>query len=224
MKISCIATLATTTVVTMTSAFQALPSLSTSRSSTVLFEYVPDGFTPASYKKFKQQEKTKADAAKAKSLGGMGPRGFQSRSMQSFQEAMEKGEAKHLMPMFNAKEKIRKGEIQLDDIPYMQRGGKWDNTDVKGASKKNKMKWLSSDKEYAKGGFKKEQSVSIFGKGEGLDWTGKRKRTGPQPGEMTIKVPKMSKNYKAPNVKYVKGYDKTTIEDKPKKKKLFGLF
>lgn len=212
--------MATTCVVTMTCAFQVSNSLSTVRSGTVLFEYVPDGFTAASYKKFKAQEKKKADAAKAKSLGGMGPRGFQSRSMQSFQEAMENGEAKHLMPVFNAKEKIRSGELKLDDIPYMQRGGKWDNTDVKGA--KNKMKWLSSDKEYAMGGFKKEQSVSIFGKGEGLDWTGKRKRTGPQAGEMTIKVPKMSKRYKPLNVKNIKGYDKAADEEKPKK--FFGLF
>ena len=53
----------------------------------------------------------------------------------------------------------------------MQRGGKWDNTDVKGA--RNQKRWLGSDKEYASGGFKKEQSMSIFG-GANLPWaTGK---------------------------------------------------
>ena len=60
---------------------------------------------------------------------------------------------------------------------YMQRGGKWDNTDIRGA--RNKKRWLASDKEYASGGYRKEQSVSIFGVGKGLDWTGSQGRTGP---------------------------------------------
>jgi hypothetical protein len=135
--------------------------------------YVPDGFTKESYAKFKEEERKKN--AK-KNLGGVGPKGFRSRSMQSFQEALERGEAEHLLPVMNAKERLAKGELKLEDIPYMQRGGAWDNSDVKGAKRK---KWLSSDKEYANGGYKKEQSVSIFGKGEGLDWTGTRSRTGP---------------------------------------------
>ena len=42
----------------------------------------------------------------------------------------------------------------------MQRGGNWDNSDLKGAKKVN---WLKSDKDYDAGGYKKEQSVSIFG-------------------------------------------------------------
>jgi len=93
----------------------------------------------------------------------------------------------------------------------MQRGGSWDNSDVKGAKKKN---WLSSDKDYAAGGFKREQSVSILGFGEGLDWTGKKSRKGPQSGEMQVRST-TSKGYKPPNVK-----DMT--DDKPKK--FFGLF
>ena len=43
--------------------------------------------------------------------------------MQAFQEAMERGEAEHLMPVFNAEERIKKGELKREDIPYMQRGG-----------------------------------------------------------------------------------------------------
>ena len=62
----------------------------------------------------------------------------------------------------------------------MQRGGKWDNTDIKGA--RNKKRWLKSDKDYAAGGFRKEQSVSILGVGRGLDWTGQQDRTGPAAG------------------------------------------
>jgi hypothetical protein len=89
-------------------------SLSTTRKLTSLNEYVPSGFTKESYRKFKEDEKKKA--AKI-NLGGVGPRGFKSRSMQSFQEAMERGEATHLMPVFNAKEKIKKGELKQEDIP-----------------------------------------------------------------------------------------------------------
>ena len=99
----------------------------------------------------------------------------------------------------------------------MQRGGAWDNSDVKGAKKKS---WLKSDKDYASGGYKKEQSVSIFGYGDGLDWTGKKAKKGPRPGEMSISAPKFSKNYKAPNVKDLRG-DTT---EKPKKKGFFGLW
>lgn len=120
-----------------------------------------------------------------------------------------------MLPVFDAEGKIKRGELRREDIPYMQRGGSWDNSDVKGAQKK---KWLSSDKDYASGGFKKEQSVSIFGIGGGLDWTGKNARQGPSesvPGA----APKFGKNYKAPNVKNLK---KKGNDDKPKKK--FGWF
>lgn len=75
------------------------------------------------------------------------------------------------------------------------------------------MKWLQSDKEYASGGYKKEQSVSIFGVGQGLDWTGTRSRSGPEsrPGKQ-VQFPK---NYKAPTV--------NDLKSEPKKK-FFGLF
>ena len=182
------------------------------RSSALNMGYVPSGFTPESYAKFKKEEEKKKAEAK-KNLGGLGPRGFKSRSMQSFQEAMERGEAKHLMPVFNAKEKIKKGEIRPEDVPYMQRGGSWDNTDIKGA--RNVKKWLKSDKDYASGGYKKEQSVSIFGYGDGLDWTGKKAKKGPSVGEVSVKTTKLGKNYKPPNVN-----DRKTTETK--KKGLFG--
>mmetsp|Transcript_5498 Transcript_5498/g.6420 ORF Transcript_5498/g.6420 Transcript_5498/m.6420 type:complete len:191 (-) Transcript_5498:232-804(-) len=154
-------------------AFQT-PQIVSVRSFTgICNAYIPDGFTKESYKKFKDKEKNKN---KGKNLGKVGPKGFQSRSFQSFQEALERGDAKHLMPIENAKERIRKGELKEKDIPYMQRGGAWDNNDVKGAKK---VKWLNSDKDYADGGYKKQQSASIFG-GKNLDWTGQRERTGPQ--------------------------------------------
>ena len=98
----------------------------------------------------------------------------------------------------------------------MQRGGSWDNSDIRGAKKK---RWLSSDKQYASGGYRKEQSVSIFGKGAGLDWTGSRGRTGPSENIVGRAVPK-PRNYKAPNVRDLVGNQ----DDKPKKKGLFGLW
>jgi len=191
-------------------------SVTPSRAATSLnMGYVPDGFTKESYAKFKAAEKKKQAEAAKKNLGRMGPKGFQSRSFQSFQEALERGEATHLMPVFNAKEKVARGELRVEDIPYMQRGGNWDNTDVKGAKK---VRWLKSDKDYASGGYKKEQSVSIFGYGEGLDWTGKRSKTGPGArNEMSAAkaaAPKLQKGYKAPSI-----YD-----NGGEKKKFFGLF
>lgn len=36
---------------------------------------------------------------------------------------MERGEAEHLLPVFNAEERVKKGELKPEDIPYMQRGG-----------------------------------------------------------------------------------------------------
>jgi hypothetical protein len=85
-------------------------SLATSRSSpTQAYAYIPSGFTPESYKKFKEQEAKKAK----KNLGGLGPRGFKSRSFQSFHEALDKGEAAHMMPVFNSKQKLKSGEIKV---------------------------------------------------------------------------------------------------------------
>lgn len=176
--------------------------------STRVHGYVPDGFTAEEWKKLKEKE---AKQKATKNLGGLGPRGFKSRSFQSFHEALERGEATHLLPVFNAEDKIKRGEIKPEDVPYMQRGGSWDNSDVRGA---RKVRWSKSDKEYANGGYKKEQSVSIFGYGEGLDWTGKRSRSGPE--SVTGAAPKFSRNYKAPNIKDFK-------KDEPKKK-FFGLF
>lgn len=105
-------TLSALLLVAGASAFSSQP-LPTTRSTGVVVNmgYVPDGFTPESYKKFKEAEAAK----KQKNLGRLGPRGFESRSMQSFQEALERGEAAHLMPVFNAKEKIKKGQIRPEE-------------------------------------------------------------------------------------------------------------
>ena len=114
----------------------------------------------------------------------------------------------------------RRPFIIFISVPYMQRGGKWDNTDIRGAS--NKKRWLQSDKKYASGGYRKEQSVSIFGYGDGLDWTGSRGRMGPSES-IPAAAPKFSRNYKPPNIANMKGAGKNAGEV-PKKKGPFGLW
>ena len=134
-----------------------------------LHAYVPDGLSAAEYKRIKEQDRKKM----GKDLGRLGPRGFKCRSMQAWQEAYEKGLASHSFAPFGYREAAKNGKLRKEDIPYMVRGGSWDNSDVSGAKK---LKWLKTDKEYAKGGYKKEQSVSILGGGPGFDWTGTRSR------------------------------------------------
>jgi hypothetical protein len=211
MKVGASVSLAAILLANSSEAFTSVNRGRSVATPTELFQYVPSGFTPESYKKFKEEEAKK----NKKNLGGVGPRGFKSRSMQSFQEAMERGEASHLLPVMNAKERVAKGELRQEDIPYMQRGGSWDNSDVKGARKK---RWLASDKDYASGGFRKEQSVSIFGYGEGLDWTGKNARKGPSPESVFGAAPKFGRNYKAPNV------NDMSKDSGNSKKKFLGLF
>lgn len=135
-------------------------------SVTVNAGYVPDGLTEEQYRKIKVSD---AKKNKGKDLGRLGPTGFKSRSMQAWQEAFDQGKTGHSFAPLNYKEKMKKGLMKREDVPYMVRGGSWDNSDVKGAKK---LKWSKEDKEYAKGGYKKEQSASILGSGPGFDWTG----------------------------------------------------
>jgi len=124
--------------------------------------YVPDGLTPEQWKKIQDEEK-----AKQKNLGRVGPRGFKSRSFSAWQAAG----GKHLFPV--DPKKVASGEIPLDQVPYMQRGGSWDNSDLVGKVKGVKaVQWSKEDEEYGRGGYKKEQSVSIFG-GKNLPWVQK---------------------------------------------------
>ena len=59
-----------------------------------------------------------------------------------------------------------------------------------------------------------------MGEGQGLDWTGKRNKTGPGMSS-GVKPGQFTKNYKAPNVNAIKGGGGAA--EKPKKK-MFGLF
>ena len=81
-------------------------------------------------------------------LGRLGPRGFKSRSMQAWQEAYERGEAEHAVAPLGYREALKRGELKKKDVPYMVRGGSWDNSDVAGAKRK---RWLPADREYTRG-------------------------------------------------------------------------
>ncbi|CAM9342311.1 unnamed protein product [Discosporangium mesarthrocarpum] len=128
-------------------------------SSTALrMGYVPDGLSPDEWKKIQAKEKQ----AKT-NLGRVGPNRFKSRSFQAWQESG----AGHLFPV--DPRKVKSGEVKAEDVPYMQRGGAWDDSDIKNVKKKA---WSQTDKAYDRGGFRKEQSVSIFG-GANLPWNQK---------------------------------------------------
>jgi hypothetical protein len=133
--------------------------------------YIPDGLTKEQYEKIKREEAKKYEG---KNLGALGTRGFKSRSVEAWQKAHEKGQASHVFAPIGYREKLKKGLIKKEDVPYMVRGGSWDNSDVPGA---RRLQWNKNDIEYARGGYKKEQSASLLGSGPGLDWTGSRPRS-----------------------------------------------
>ncbi len=163
------------------SAFQATtPSV---RPATQLSAYVPSGMSPEEWEKIKAKEK------KAKTnLGAGGARGFKSRSFDSFVAALEKGEADHLYAV--NPDDVRKGKIALKDVPYMQRGGSWTNSDLT----KQKKGWMNTGfgmNAYNDGKAKAQKankydakynavkpSVGIFGDAGALDWTGRGARAG----------------------------------------------
>lgn len=131
--------------------------------------YVPEGMSPEQYRKLCQKE---AEETKKKNFAAYGPQSFKSRSLQSFQKDLESGKANHLMPVFNAKEKLKSGAIKKEDIPYMQRLGSWDNSDI-GKTKK----WSDDDKKYIDKANQENKS---------LDWAGKKQRTGPQQAQKQV--------------------------------------
>ena len=140
----------------------------------ITWGYAPDGMSADEYQKLIKNERD----VKFKSMNG--PRGFKSRSFESFQYALERGEAKHLMAV--NPDDVRSGKIPIKDVPYMQRGGSWDNKDILG-----KKGWQTSGfgmKVYNDGkavNMKKnkydvsDNSDNYKNKGFSLPWTNKDK-------------------------------------------------
>jgi hypothetical protein len=145
--------------------FSPLPAITNTRIAP-LNVYVPDGLTEADYEKIKQADKEKL----GKDVGRLGTRGFKSRSLKGWQEALDRGEVEHQMAPLGYQKQLKDGTIHKRDVPYMVRqGGSWDNSDVVGA---HRVPWHATDTAYAKGGYKKELSASILGSGPGFNWTG----------------------------------------------------
>ncbi|CAN0426960.1 unnamed protein product, partial [Phaeothamnion confervicola] len=138
-------------------------SSSTASSSSVQrMTYIPDGLTAEQWRGIRQREQA---ATQGKNLGAVGVTKFKSRSQRAWQEAG----AEHLFP-------VDPRTVPLEERPYMMRGGSWDNSDLKKATKR--VSWIKADVEYANGGERRAQSVSVFGGGapfasERLDWTGR---------------------------------------------------
>ena len=143
---------------------------------TKLSAYVPSGMSAAEWKKIQDKEKQQRTG---KNFGAGGARGFKSRSFNSFVDAMERGEATHLFAV--NPDEVRKGNIALKDVPYMQRGGSWDNSDLKGKKgwmktgfgmtayndgKAEQKRELASDKKYNN----IKPDIGFFG--EALNWGG----------------------------------------------------
>lgn len=91
-------------------------------------EYIPDGLTKAQWAAIKKKEQTK----KKLKMDGTSGMKFRSRSFDEFVKGRENGTLKYNMPMEKAAEKLKKGLIKPEDVPYMQRpGGMPDDSDLK---------------------------------------------------------------------------------------------
>lgn len=88
--------------------------------------YVPSGLSESEWKNIKQKERVKKNYGKTGITSG-----FKSRSLNEFMKLKEEGKASYNFPVFNVNEKIKSGEINEKDIPYMQRkDGRPDNSDL----------------------------------------------------------------------------------------------
>ncbi len=216
-------------------AFQA--TTPSARPATQLNAYVPSGMTPEEWEKIKAKEK------KAKTnLGAGGARGFKSRSFDSFVKALEKGEATHLYAV--NPEEVRKGNIALKDVPYMQRGGSWDNSDLKGKAgwmktgfgmtayndgKADIKKMTAKDKAYLNA----KPDIGIFG--QALNWgggakggddlTARAKKNGlTNDQQMWRDSGALTANEIARMNRSRGGAPKIGVNNEQKEKKFFGLF
>ena len=76
--------------------------------------YVPSGMSVHEWHEIQRAE---VKQRRAKNFAAFGPTSFKSRSLQGFQEDLERGKSKHLFPAMFAKERLKKGQIKAEDIP-----------------------------------------------------------------------------------------------------------
>jgi hypothetical protein len=92
------------------------------------YGYVPDGLSEDDWDDIRKKERRKKEL-KFQGTSGMK---FRSRSFEEFAQGRENGTLKYNFPMENAKDKLEKGIIKPEDVPYMQRnGGMPDDSDIK---------------------------------------------------------------------------------------------
>lgn len=82
------------------------------------------------------------------------------------------------MPVMNAKKLVKEGKIKDEDVPYMQRGGSWDNSDLKTAKK---IQWNEDDKKY--------QDVEKKPFWAATDWSGRGPRSSPAANKVAAQQP-----------------------------------
>merc|ERR1711968_184685 len=119
------------------------------------------------------------------------------------------GEATHLYAV--NPEEVRKGNIALKDVPYMQRGGSWDNSDLKG-----KAGWMNTGfgmRAYndAKG----DDDLTARAKKNGL--TNDQQMWRDSSALTANEIARMNRSRGG-------GAPKINTEQKEKEKKFFGLF
>ena len=79
--------------------------------------YVPAGMSVHEWHEIQRAEKKQRQT---KNFAAFGPTSFNSRSLQGFQEDLEKGKSEHLFPAMFAKERLKRGQIKAEDIPVSQ--------------------------------------------------------------------------------------------------------
>ena len=206
----------------------------------LVMEYIPDGLTKSQWAAIKKKE---ADEIKARGdLSKMGATRFKSRSF----EAWQKSGGKHLFP-------VDPRTTPYEERPYMQRkGGDSEGSDLKKKGLFGRGQGQSSERNalddyYEDLGKKgKLNSASILGEGEGLPWTSKQlkkqfskkidtSKSGTKAGVAKGKLSKEQlearkktlfkpiKNSKSTTKKGAKE-EAAPVDEKPKKKGLFGIF
>eukprot|EP01041_Mallomonas_annulata_P005694 gene5694-11483_t len=197
-----------------------------SKTSSISMEYIPEGLTKEQWKAIQEKEK------QSKNLGVLGTTRFKSRSF----EAWQKAGAKHLFP-------VDPTVTPYQERPYMQRkDGDWEGKDLKNLGLQGQGQGVASSRNNLDNLYEKAKaegklnSVSIFGGGSGLPWTGQQANDDSfnpdkMKGSKAVSTKKLSPeelaklkaNLAKVSNKQANAAAATSVEA-PKKKGLFGMF